>query len=194
MSQGKRQIAETEIYDRQGRRKYLTASERRRFRDNAKTLPLREQTFCLIHYFAGLRISEALALTVHSVDVAEGIVIIETLKRRKTGVFRAVPLPRSFLKQLQRMGAAAASVGQRLWQFSRKTGYRIIKAVMAAAKISGLHASPKGLRHGFGIACVQKSIPLPTIAKWMGHSDIKTTAIYLNAVGREERLFAKRIW
>jgi integrase len=65
---------------------------------------------------------------------------------------------------------------------------------MRQAGISGPHACPKGLRHGFGIACVQKNIPLPTIAKWMGHSTINTTAIYLNAVGDEERQFAKRIW
>jgi len=28
----------------------------------------------------------------------------------------------------------------------------------------------------------------------MGHSSIITTAIYLNAIGKEERMFAKRLW
>lgn len=186
-------ISEIDIYDRHGKRKYLTADERRRFRVQAETLPASEQSFCLMHYFTGLRISEALELALQSLDPAEGVVMIRSLKRRKTGVFRAVPVPRDYLRDLQRM-AAGSSPRDRLWPFSRKTGYRVIKQAMHDAQISGLHASPKGLRHGFGIACVQNNIPLPTIAKWMGHSTITTTAIYLNAVGREERMFAKRIW
>lgn len=186
-------IANADIYDNHGRRKYLTGNERRRFRDQAKMLSPSEQNFCLMHYFTGLRISEALELTPGSLDLGEGVVVIRSLKRRKTGVFRAVPLPRSYLRDLKRM-AASSPPENRLWSFSRKTGYRIIKALMRETRISGLHASPKGLRHGFGIACVQNNIPLPTIAKWMGHSTIKTTAIYLNAVGQEERSFARRLW
>lgn len=191
MSRAAQHSAETDIYDGQGRRKYLTASERRRFRAEAEKLPTLEKNFSLMLYFTGLRISEALEMTPQRLDLASGVVMIRSLKRRKDSVFRAVPLPRDYLRDLQRMASPSQT---RLWPFSRKTGYRIIKSVMKDARISGLHASPKGLRHGFGIACVQKNIPLPTIAKWMGHSTINTTAIYLNAVGREERLFAKRIW
>jgi len=193
MSEAKQHIAEISLYDGQGRRKYLTANERTRFRVQAEKLPLLERSFCLLHYFTGLRISEALEATGVRLDLGEGVVIIRSLKRRKDNVFRAVPLPMSYLKSLQRLNVTALPE-TRLWPFSRKTGYRIIKGVMRHAEISGLHASPKGLRHGFGIACVQQNIPLPTISKWMGHSSIKTTAIYLNAVGHEEREFAQRIW
>ncbi len=193
MSKAKQQVAEISLYDSQGQRKYLTADERRRFRQHAEMLPVSERNFCLIFYFTGLRISEALEMTAARIDLGEGVVIIRSLKRRKDNVFRAVPLPMSYLKALKHMSVNALSE-TRLWRFSRKTGYRIIKGVMLAAKIFGLCASPKGLRHGFGIACVQQNIPLPTISKWMGHSSIKTTAIYLNAVGKEEREFARRIW
>lgn len=193
MAVTKTDISEIDIYDRFGRRKYLTAAERQRFRVQAGMLPAPEMNFCLMYYFTGLRISEGLELAFLSLDPAEGVVMIRSLKRRKKALFRAVPLPRDYLRDLQRM-AAGSSPHDRLWPFSRKTGYRVIKRVMQDAKISGIHACPKGLRHGFGIACVQKNIPLPTISKWMGHSTINTTAIYLNAVGREERLFAKRIW
>jgi len=193
MSKAARGIAEADIYDRFGRRKYLTAGERRRFRVQAETLGAAEQAFCLMMYFTGARISEVLELTLGRIDLGEGVIIIRSLKRRKTGLYRAVPLPRDYLRGLKAL-AETGVLDARLWPMSRKTGYRLIKAVMSKARIAGLHASPKGLRHGFGIACVQKNIPLPTIAKWMGHSTINTTAIYLNAVGREERFFAKRIW
>ncbi len=189
----KRSVAEIEIYDPRGRRKYLTDQERRRFRACADKLPAPLRGFCLMFFFTGLRISEALELTFERLDAAQGAVLIRTLKRRTKTHFRAVPLPRAFLKELQAM-SAGKTPEERLWPFSRRTGYRHIKKLMKNAGISGPHACPKGLRHGFGIACVQKNIPLPTVSKWMGHSSIATTAIYLNAMGDEERQFAKRIW
>jgi site-specific recombinase XerD len=70
----------------------------------------------------------------------------------------------------------------------------VIKRVMADADISGGHACPKGLRHAFGIAAIQRGIPLNLIQKWLGHSKIETTAIYTNAMGAEERLIAERMW
>lgn len=188
-----RNLAEADIYDGQGRRKYLTAGERTRFRVRADLLSPQERNLCLMYYFTGARISEALAVTVRDVDYELGVVVLRTLKRRNPNVFRAVPLPCGYLRALRRM-VRDADPETRIWPYSRKTAYRKIKAVMAEARIYGVHASPKGLRHGFGVACVQNNIPLPTITKWMGHSSIKTTAIYLNVVGREEREFAKRIW
>src|SRR5260221_13964772 len=129
MSRAKEDIAEISLYDGQGRRKYLTADERKRFRGQAEKLPASERNFCLIHYYSGLRISEALETTVARIDLGEGVVIIRSLKRRKANVFRAVPLPMSYLKALRRMSANAPPETQ-LWPFSRKTGYRIIKGVM----------------------------------------------------------------
>ncbi len=65
---------------------------------------------------------------------------------------------------------------------------------MAYAGISGIRATPKGLRHAFGIAANQKAIQLNMVQRWLGHADIKTTAIYSQAVGVEERNLAKRLW
>jgi integrase/recombinase XerD len=65
---------------------------------------------------------------------------------------------------------------------------------MDAAGIQGYHASPKGLRHGFGVAAVQASIPLNLVQRWLGHAQLTTTAIYAEAVGKEERDIAARMW
>jgi len=73
-------------------------------------------------------------------------------------------------------------------------GQDLIRAAETRAGITGAMASPKGLRHGFAIACIAKSIPLPTIQKWMGHARLETTAIYLGVSGDEERNLARRIW
>jgi len=55
---------------------------------------------------------------------------------------------------------------------------RYVKAVMAAAGIAGLCASPKGLQHRFGVHAVRSGVPLNLLQRWLGHEDIATTAIY----------------
>ncbi|MGH7119116.1 MAG: tyrosine-type recombinase/integrase [Acetobacteraceae bacterium] len=66
--------------------------------------------------------------------------------------------------------------------------------VMEAAGLSGPKASPKGLRHAFGVSAVTTRIPLNPMQKWLGHAQLTTTAIYANAVGAEEKDIAKRMW
>ncbi|MBC8270137.1 MAG: tyrosine-type recombinase/integrase [Rhodospirillaceae bacterium] len=65
---------------------------------------------------------------------------------------------------------------------------------MAKAGIVGVHACPKGLRHGFGVSALQKAVPLNMVRKWLGHSRLSTTAIYADAMGDEEREIATRFW
>jgi site-specific recombinase XerD len=65
---------------------------------------------------------------------------------------------------------------------------------MHSAGVSGAQASPKGLRHGFGVAAVQAVVPLNLVQRWLGHADLATTAIYVDAVGIEERDMVARIW
>ena len=57
---------------------------------------------------------------------------------------------------------------------------------MARAGVRGPQASPKGLRHGFGVAAVTAGVPLNLVQKWLGHAQLSTTAIYADAVGEEE--------
>ena len=73
-----------------------------------------------------------------------------------------------------------------LWRCSRMTAWRRVTEVMAAVGITGPHACPKGLRHGFGVAAVSAGIPLNLAQRWMGHAKLSTTAIYAEAVGDEE--------
>jgi site-specific recombinase XerD len=74
------------------------------------------------------------------------------------------------------------------------TGWRAVHDVMTSARLEGPHASPKGLRHGFGVAAASAGIPLNLVQKWLGHAQLTTTAIYANAVGAEEKEIARRMW
>jgi integrase len=65
---------------------------------------------------------------------------------------------------------------------------------MGEAGISGLHATAKGLRHGFGVAALSRGVPINILQKWLGHASLSTTAIYGDAVGAEERKMARKMW
>jgi integrase/recombinase XerD len=53
---------------------------------------------------------------------------------------------------------------------------------------------PKGLRHAFGVSAFQSAVPPHLVQRWLGHASLRTTAIYGNVVGPEERSFAERMW
>ena len=146
----------SELIDRQGHRLYLTAAERLAFLTAAAKAPRDVRSFCEVLHFTGCRISEALALTVKRVDLDGQALVFETLKKRRSGVYRAVPVPPRLLDTLDLVhGVREARKGRGdplLWDWSRTTAWRHVKAIMKAAGIEGPHASPKGLRHGYGVA------------------------------------------
>ena len=82
-----------ELFDARGSRLYLTHEERTAFLDAAKTAPRTVRTFCLVLHYSDCRISEALALTPKSFDFSGKAIVFETLKKRRRGVYRAVPVP-----------------------------------------------------------------------------------------------------
>jgi integrase/recombinase XerD len=182
------------LFDQKGGRKYLNATERKSFIQVAKDEPDKlRRAFCQTLFYAGCRISEALNVTAQRVDLAGKAIVFETLKQRKRRVFRSVPIPDSLTELFTKI-LAGMDPSARLWEFHRTTGYRLVKDKMAEAGLIGGNACPKGLRHGFAIACVGQGIPLTTVQKWLGHARLETTAIYLNATGDEERELAKRLW
>ena len=183
-----------QLYDTTGRRKYLTPTERHEFFCAAEKASREVQTFCSTLGYTGCRISEALALTGTQIDLAAGVLVFESLKKRRKGIYRGVPVPRSFLELLDAVHNLAALGDQRLWKWSRTTAWRRVREVMDAANIRGAWATPKGMRHGFGVRAVTASIPLNLTQRWLGHANIGTTAIYANAIGPEEQQIAARKW
>lgn len=190
------------LYETNGHRKYLTAAERDRFLKAAETFRREVRTFCGTLAYSGCRISEALVLTADRVDLAGGGLIFESLKKPRKGVYRAVPVPKALLDALDlvhgiREAQEKKGGGRdvRLWSWSRATASRRVKEVMGAAGITDpANASPKGLRHAFGVTAVGKGIPLNLVQRWLGHAQVTTTAIYADAIGEEERSIASRMW
>lgn len=183
-----------------GGRKYLNAAERKRFLTALRHAPPRIRLFCLALMWSGCRVSELLALTPFAIDLDTGLATFETLKRRRRGVMRQVPLPPSLLSELERtfdlkgLQSDYKRAHERLWPWNRATAWRRVKAIMRAAGITGSQATPKGLRHTFGVAAFQASVPPHIVQRWLGHASLRTTAIYGDVSGDEEREFAARMW
>jgi integrase len=182
-----------------GARKYLNVAERQRFAVAVETLPPEPRVFCLLLMWSGCRISEGLGVTPLAIDREGGTVAFMTLKRRRTSVVRQVPIPAALIDELERVFNLREREqdtdlrGVRLWRWSRSSAWRWVKVVMKRAGLSGSAAMPRGLRHTFGVAAFQ-AVPPHIVQRWLGHASLRTTGIYGDVSGREEHLFAERIW
>jgi integrase len=190
---------EFSLYSTNGARKYLNRDERQRVLSEMVKFPPDQALFCLTLAWTGARISEVLALTSSSFQIGAGVVAFRTLKRRKHHV-REVPIPPDLMTALNRhfglsaMDKPVRAADSRLWPWHRTTAWRIIKRVMARSTIAGRHASPRGLRHAFGVNSLAAGMPLNLVQRMLGHSSIATTSIYTQAVGPEERALVARFW
>lgn len=183
------------LYGRDGLRKYTTRSERSRFLAAANSCVKADaRTLALMIALTGCRLSEALALTPRSIDTDDCFVSFRSLKKRGRVVVREVPIPRWFATLLLAVHDFA-DLQKRLWPYGRTWGWKLIKRVMYDARIMpGPHACPKGLRHGMGVHAVLSNVPITFVKRWLGHSRLSTTEIYLEAIGPEEREIAERMW
>lgn len=190
-----------QLFTISGKRKYLTLDEQERFIAAANKLERAEvRTFALTLAYSGCRISEALELTLEHVDLSAKSLRLRTLKQRNQTTYRSVPLPDHHLDALElvhriRKQKKTKHGGKtKLWPWGRTQATKHIWAVMAAAGIEGDHASPKGLRHGFGVRLAQKTRNPRLVQKLLGHKSLETTAIYMDLVGEEERAEVVSAW
>ncbi|MBO9712643.1 site-specific integrase [Sphingomonas sp.] len=181
-----------QLLDINGQRKYLHAREAKRLLAAAARADRETRLFCHLLYYTGCRVSEGLALTPRLLDTELARVVFRTLKRRKL-VHRAVPLPAPFLRELAEL-AKHRALDERLFPWSRSTGWRRIKALMDAAGIDGPQATPKGLRHHFGVHAIGCKMAESSVGRWLGHAEPKSTYIYTAALGDEERALVRRMW
>src|SRR6478736_9467962 len=122
-----------QLHDAEGRRLYLTEQERRAFIAAAAQARREVRTFCGVLHATGCRISEALELTAERIDLSGRVIVFESLKKRRKGVFRTVPVPPELLdaldlvhgiREAQRRETAKAL----LWPWRPHDGLRRVQA------------------------------------------------------------------
>nr|WP_319515152.1 site-specific integrase [uncultured Cohaesibacter sp.] len=194
------------LYDQYNNRLYINPEERDRFIKAANQIDCDIRSFCLTLLYTGIRLSEARELTVAAVQLDSRLISVRCLKKRNRHVMREVPIPPALVESLEFVHGIRTiqknmvhAHTKFLWSYNgrplaRTTAYRWVKRVMDDAGIVGMQASPKGLRHGYGIHAIRSGIQLHMLKKWMGHASMNTTAIYATAVGKEELALADRMW
>jgi integrase len=195
----RRDYSNRSLYTARYERKYVNEAERTALAGVLAKLPESKRLFVLAFFWTGARVSEILSITPESCQVEACVIAVTTLKRREH-IVREVPVPESFMRALSRHFKLRTKQrdpklsSEPLWRFHRVTAWRLIKSAMSRACINGVKASPRGLRHSFGVAALAKGVPLNIVQKLLGHASVKTTTIYTSASGPEERAIVSRFW
>ena len=136
-------------------------------------------------YYSGMRVSEALQLRVDHVQ--DGIKVIEDIKG-KGNKYRPIFISDKLMetlkdylsvrKQPYSSNTNALFVGQR-GAITRQTVHNEMKKYAALSNIPTQKAHAHNLRHLFGLRLAAKGVVIEDIAKFMGHTSIETTKIYL---------------
>ena len=135
---------------------------------------------------AGLRVSEALALEVAdlSLDAELPTVRVRSGKGRKS---RIVPVHPE-LRVAFSMALAYGNVSEgRIIDVHRTTAWRWVqKAVERAEQLGaiplGREVGTHTFRHSYARHLLLNGIPINYLSRWLGHSSIQTTLIYLELV------------
>ena len=154
---------------------------------------LRVRALIVALWRAGLRISEALALTESDLDRATGAILV---RYGKGGKRREVGMDRWAWEQIDpwlrlrislRVGAllcvvhgptqgrpwSAAAVRETLRQLAVRAGMR-------------RRFAPHQLRHAHAVEMARESVPLNVIQRQLGHANLGITSIYLQGIDNSE--------
>ena len=133
----------------------------------------------------GLRISEVPALEIGDIDLERSRLHVRCSKRRKD---RSIPIGKGVLCRLKvhlEYWNPTKFVFECLTNSGTPISIASINHVLKdSVKIAGITKSVSAhtLRHSYATLLVENHVPLPVVQEYMGHSDIKTTMVYLKLV------------
>lgn len=130
--------------------------------------------------YAGLRISEALALKWKDFDFMKKEVKVGTLKKRRKNSVRIIPLHSEVIDKLSRWSEVSKYREKDDFVFYGKNRERHLSRKVVDRKLKTLipKLSAHKLRHLFATRLSSEGTPDKTIQKLLGHESILTTQIY----------------
>ena len=135
---------------------------------------------------AGLRVSEALDLEVRdlSLDTSTPTLRVRSGKGGKTRLVPVHPELHSALSSALAYGDISQG---RIIDAHTTTAWRWVKAAVRRAEelgaiSQGKRVSTHTLRHSYARHLLMNGIPINYLSRWLGHSSIQTTLIYLELV------------
>jgi site-specific recombinase XerD len=158
---------------------------------------LRLRGVIVVLWRAGLRISEALALTETDLDRERGALLI---RRGKGGKRREVGMDRwgwtqleSWLELRSRLPVGALFCVVRGPTRGRPCAPAGIRGQMhRAAQVAGVRRrfAPHQLRHAHAVEMSREGVPLLVIQRQLGHADLGITSAYLRGIDNTEIIHA----
>ena len=135
--------------------------------------------------FAGLRKSELLRLKVTDVDLINQTIFVREGKGNKD---RIVPMTSALAQSLGRYRVQRDRLRRSCPEFFVSTYHDVPftdsglkRLVELARRVTGISFSVHKLRHSFATLMLEGGCDIFSLSKMLGHSDIKTTTIYLAA-------------
>jgi integrase/recombinase XerD len=161
--------------------------------------PQRDRALLELLYASGLRVSEAVALEVHNVNLEAGYATV----LGKGGKERVVPLGQHAREAIIEYlggerprllrGRASAVLFVRAGgrPLSRQTVWKLVRARARAAAVA-CGVSPHTLRHTFATHLLGGGADLRVVQALLGHADIGTTQIYTHVAPERLRAVHRR--
>lgn len=146
--------------------------------------------FCTFLY-AGLRKSEAFNLGLADVDL-ENLTLL--VRRGKGGKDRFIPISHTLAVSLRKYLVERKKLGKTCPEFftsyNRNMGYTdsgLRRFVAVIKDVSKIDFTIHRLRHTFATLMLEGGCDIFSLSRMMGHSDIKTTTIYLSTTAEHLR-------
>lgn len=144
----------------------------------------RNRAVLAIMIYGGLRVGEVMSLKLSAVDMENRVIAVNS---GKGGKDRLVPISgklheylSQYLKDRNRLKKESAYLFTTLRGSGPITTSGVRNMVQAIKKGTGINFSPHKLRHTFATLMLEGGCDLFSLQKMLGHSDIKTTTIYLS--------------
>jgi integrase/recombinase XerD len=149
----------------------------------------KHKAMVMLAYGAGLRISEVVALKTFDVDSKRMTILVRSAKGKKD---RMVSLSPVLLVMLREYALAYSPVRSGYLFEGKDKGepyaVRTLQEVLQAAKKKAGVLKPgsvHSLRHSFATHLVERGTDVTMIQRLLGHSNIRTTLIYLHTSNRD---------
>lgn len=161
--------------------KYIEISKLKELMEKAREDSRRDYLIIKFLFHTGVRVSEL--IDIRKKDIKDGIVEV---RDGKGGKDRTVPIDEE-LEDLIGFYTEDMSINDKLFDMTRQNVDRIVKKYRD--KVDELEeASAHMIRHSFGVHCVKSGTNLRAIQKFLGHSSLTTTQIYLDLAGKDLKI------
>ena len=158
-----------------------------------RPLALRARACLELLYGLGLRASEAAAIRLTDLDLAEGTLVVQPAKR---GPRRALPVPKSALPHVERylnegrpvlQARGGGDEGRLLLTtrgapLDRQSVYRIVVSVVERV---GVKAHTHAFRRAVATHLVEEGVSVVVVKELLGHKSLAVTALYVEVMPSE---------